>query len=69
MYGYGHGIAIDATQPGLKDAAAWLASQWAGQPDGATNVTLSLNGGAAAGTVKVASGVNAALALQSYAGR
>jgi hypothetical protein len=68
-YGFGHAIAIDATQPGLKQAAAWLAGQWKGQPDGSAHVTLSLNGGLASFSGTVASGNTAALALQSYAGR
>ena len=66
-YGFGNALAINASQAGLKEAAAWLASQWAGQPDGATNVTLSLNGGAASFNVSIASGNSAALALQAYA--
>ena len=66
-YGFGHALAIDASQAGLKEAASWLASQWAGQPDGTSNVTLSLNGGAASGSINIASGNNAALALQAYA--
>lgn len=68
-YGFGHAVAIDATQPGLKQAAAWLATQWKGQPDGGTNVTFSLNNGGGSGTLLLASGNHAALALQSYAGR
>lgn len=68
-YGFGHAVAVDATQPGLKQAAAWLATQWKGQPDGGTNVTFSLNNGGASGTLLIASGDNAARALQSYAGR
>jgi len=66
-YGFGHAVAVDATQPGLKQAAAWLATQWKGQPDGGTNVTFSLNNGGASGTLLLASGNNAALALQTYA--
>jgi hypothetical protein len=66
-YGFGHGLALNAAQPGLKEAAAWLASQWTGQPDGFTNVTLSLNGGAASGTISIASGNSAAVALQNFA--
>ena len=66
-YGFGHALAVDASQAGLKEAASWLASQWAGQPDGMTNVTLSLNGGAASGSITIASGNDAALALQAYA--
>lgn len=66
-YGFGHAVAIDATQPGLKQAAAWLATQWKGQPDGGTNVTFSLNGGGASGTLLIASGDSAARALQTYA--
>jgi hypothetical protein len=68
VYGYGHGIAIDATQPGLKEAAGWLASQWTGQPDGAASVTLTFNGGAAQGSITVASGHDASIVLQQYAG-
>lgn len=67
-YGLGSAIAIDSTQPGLKQGAAWLATQWKGQADGAANVTLNLNNGAASLTGLVASGNNAALALQFYAG-
>lgn len=66
VYGFGHALAI-SDQPGLREAAAWLASQWAGQPDGVTNVTLALNGGAASGTIGIGSGNSAALALQNYA--
>ena len=68
LYGLYHGIALDATQPSLKLAASWLATQWAGQPDGATNVTFNLNNGAASITFLAASGGNAARALQFYAG-
>lgn len=69
LYGYYHGIAIDATQPGLKEAAGWLASQFAGQPNGAANVTLSFNGGAVSGSFTIAGGNTASLALQAYAAR
>jgi len=69
VYGFGNAIAINADQAGLKEAAAWLATQWAGQPDGSANVTVSFNGGAASGTFVVASGATAARSLQSYAGR
>ena len=69
VYGFGNAVAINADQAGLKEAAAWLASQWAGQPDGAVNVTVSFNGGAASGSFVVAGGATAARALQSYAGR
>ena len=68
LYGLYHGIAIDATQPGLKLAASWLAAQWAGQTDGFTNVTINLNNNAASITFLAASGGNAARALQFYAG-
>ena len=68
LYGLYHGIALDATQPGLKLAASWLAAQWAGQTDGATNVTINLNNNAASITFLAASGGNAARALQYYAG-
>jgi hypothetical protein len=69
VYGFGHGIAIDATQPGLKDLAGWLASQWAGQPDRTIPVTLSLNGGKAQGTIKLAGGNSASIILNHYAGQ
>src|SRR5215813_3407825 len=67
VYGVGHGIAVDATQAGLKDLAAWLASQWAGQKDGAYPVTLSINGGAAHATVSLAGGNSASIILNHYA--
>ncbi len=67
LYGYYHGIAINANQAGLIEAANWLASQWAGQPDGAVNVTLSFNGGAASGSITLASGNSASIALQNFA--
>ena len=66
-YGYGHGIAFNASQAGLIEAANWLASQWAGQPDGAVNVTLSFNSGAASSYITVASGNTASIVLQNYA--
>jgi len=66
-YGVGHGLAIDATQPGLKDLASWLAAQWAGQRDGAYMVTLTFNGGAAKGAIKIAGGNSASLILNHYA--
>lgn len=68
VYGFGHAISLN-DQPGLRDAAAWLATQWAGQPDGVTDVTLSLNGGAASGTIGIASGNAASIALQNLAGQ
>jgi hypothetical protein len=67
-YGLLHGIAIDASQPGLKEAAGWLASQWAGQRDGGQSITVTVNGGAAAITFTVASGTHAATVLNKYAG-
>jgi hypothetical protein len=67
VYGFGHGIAIDATQSGLKELASWLASQWAGQPDRTIPVTFSFNGGKAQGTVKIAGGNSASLILNHYA--
>jgi hypothetical protein len=67
VYGIGHGVAIDATQPGLKDLASWLAAQWAGQRDGAYTVKLTFNGGAAQGTIKIAGGNSASLILNHYA--
>ena len=66
-YGYGHGVAFNASQPGLIEAANWLAGQWAGQPDGAANVTLTFNGGAAKSYIAVSSGNTASIALQNYA--
>ncbi len=69
LYGYYHGIAIDATQPGLKEAAGWLAGQFIGQPDGAAKVSLSFNNGAVTGTFTIAGGNAAATALQAYAAR
>jgi hypothetical protein len=66
-YGLGHGLAIDATQAGLKDLASWLAAQWAGQRDGLYTLTLSLNGGAAQGTIKIAGGNTASMILNHYA--
>lgn len=67
VYGLGQGIAFDATQPGLVEAANWLAQQWAGQPDGTAYVTLSFNGGAASGSINVASGNSASIVLTHYA--
>lgn len=66
-YGLGHGIAIDATQPGLKELAGWLATQWAGQKDGMYPVTLSFNGGAAQAAISVAGGNSASIILNHYA--
>jgi len=66
-YGLGHALAIDATQPGLKELAGWLATQWAGQKDGAYSLTLSFNGGAAQGSIKIAGGNSASLILNHYA--
>lgn len=69
LYGLYHGIAIDATQPGAKEAAGWLASQFAGQPSGAANVTVTFNGGAASVTFTIAGGNAASIALQDFASR
>jgi len=66
-YGFGHGIAINANQAGWVELANWLAGQWAGQPDGKTNVTLTFNNGAAQDYLQVASGNTAAIALQNFA--
>lgn len=66
-YGLLHGLAVNADQPGLVEAASWLASQWAGQPDGAADVSLTVNGGAATIAFKVASGNNASIVLQNFA--
>ena len=67
LFGYYHGIAINANQAGLVEAANWLSSQWAGQPDGNMNVTVSLNGGAASTYLTIASGNSASIALQNFA--
>ena len=67
LFGYYHGIAINANQAGLVEAANWLASQWAGQPDGNMNVTVSLNGGAASTYLTIASGNSASIVLQNFA--
>ena len=69
LYGLYHGIAIDATQPGAKEAAGWLATQFSGQPAGAVVVTVSFNNGAATGSFRIAGGNSAATALQSFAAR
>lgn len=68
VFGYGHGIAIDATQPGMKEAAGWLASQFAGQPDGPINLSVTFNG-VVTSSVSIAGGNSASVALQSYASR
>jgi hypothetical protein len=60
-------MAINANQAGLVEAANWLASQWAGQPDGSMNVTVSLNGGAASTYLTIASGNSASIVLQNFA--
>ena len=67
LFGYWHGIAINANQAGLNEAASWLASQWAGQPDGKMNVTVSLNGGAASTYLSFASGNSASIVLNNFA--
>ena len=67
LFGYWHGMAINANQAGLVEAANWLASQWAGQPDGSMNVTVSLNGGAASTYLTIASGNSASIVLQNFA--
>jgi hypothetical protein len=67
LFGYWHGIAINANQAGLNEAASWLASQWAGQPDGKMNVTVSLNGGAASTYLSIASGNSASIVLNNFA--
>lgn len=68
VYGFGHALAIDATQAGLKEAAGWLASQFAGQADSGVSVSLTFNGGAATGSVTIAGGNSASIPLQHYAG-
>jgi hypothetical protein len=67
LYGFANGVAINANQPGLVEAAGWLASQWAGKPNGAAGVTLTLNGGAASITFSVPSGNTASIVMQNYA--
>jgi hypothetical protein len=67
LFGYWHGIAINANQAGLDEAASWLASQWAGQPDGKMNVAVSLNGGAASTYLTIASGNSASVVLNNFA--
>jgi hypothetical protein len=67
VLGFGSAIAINADQAGLIELANWLAGQWAGQPDGASNVTLSVNGGAASLTFQVASGNTASIVMANYA--
>ena len=67
LYGYWHSIAINANQTGLVEAANWLASQWAGQPDGSMNVTVTMNGGAASTYLTIASGNSASIAMQNFA--
>jgi hypothetical protein len=66
--GIGHGLA-NATQPGLKELAAWLASQWAGQADRTVPVTRSFNGGAAQDAINLAGGNSASIILNNYAAR
>ena len=67
LFGYWHGLAINTQQAGMVEAANWLASQWAGQPDGNMNVTVSMNGGAASTYLTLASGNSAAVVLQNFA--
>ena len=67
LFGYWHGLAINTQQAGMVEAANWLASQWAGQPDGNMNVTVTMNGGGAATYLTLASGNSAAIALQNFA--
>ena len=67
VLGFGSGIAINANQAGLIEAANWLSQQWAGQPDGSTNVKLSFNGGAATMSFQVASGNSASIVLANFA--
>jgi len=51
----------------MVEAANWLAGQWAGQPDGNMNVTVTMNGGAASTYITLASGNSASIALQNFA--
>jgi hypothetical protein len=67
VLGFGSAIALNANQAGMVEAANWLAQQWAGQPDGFTNVKLSVNGGAASMTFQVASGNSASLVMANFA--
>jgi hypothetical protein len=66
VYGVG-GLAIDISQPGMKEAAGWLANQFASMPQGNTAVTLNFSSGASL-TVHVAGGPLAAIPLRTYAG-
>ena len=67
LFGYWHGIAINANQAGVVEAANWLASQWANQPDGKMNVTVTLNGGAASTYLTIASGNSASIVMTNFA--
>ena len=67
-YGMGHAIAIDATQPGVKELAGWLAGQFAGQADGKVSVTLGFNGGAATLAFPISGGNSASIVLNHFAG-
>jgi hypothetical protein len=66
VYGVG-GLAIDVSQAGMKEAAGWLAGQFASMPAGSTAVTLNFSSGASL-TVHVAGGPLAAIPLRTYAG-
>lgn len=68
-FGMGRAIAVDATQPGFKEAASWLADQFQSMPNGATSVTVGVNGGAASLNFSVATGPIAAQALRAFASR
>jgi hypothetical protein len=68
VYGFGSAISINANQAGLVEAANWLAQQWAGQPDGFQNVTLTFNGAAGASlSFQVASGRTASAVMANFA--
>jgi hypothetical protein len=60
------GVSINGDQPGLKELASWLSGEWMNQPDGEADITFTLNG-AVNGTISIASGHSAAVALQNYA--
>ena len=67
LYGFGSAISINANQAGLVEGANWLAQQWAGQPDGVQNVTLTFNGGGASLAFQVASGKSASAVMANFA--
>ncbi len=67
VYSGGSAISVNADQPGLKELASWLASEWINQADGESPITATFNGGVADESISVASGHTVAVALQTYA--